>query len=145
MFPDLTSLTACSTFSSSCSPCSELHSMSLPRLSWSLSSSSTGTASGELVGVSGAWLGELPELGCPSPYLIIVSTYKSLVMSSSTLGALALVIKCSTCLRWAPQISLMAIWWLCLSSLFHALISAGGGLTFGEFGKPRGAARLHAL
>ena len=130
-------LIACWTFSNSCEPCSEFQSTSLPLLNWYSWFARIGipprigTASEDSDGVLGAWLGELPELGSPSPCCIIVSTYKSLVMARSSLGALALVIKYSTCFKWAPQMSLMVIWCLCLSSLFHNLVSVGEGVTFG--------------
>ena len=102
-----------------------------PCLGWSLSSSESETDVVEPVDLNLSRLGELAELTCPSPEASMVSTYKSLVMLSSWAGALALVMKCSTCLKWAPQMSLTTIWCLCLPSLSHALVPVGNGLTFG--------------
>ena len=138
---DKSCLIACWTFSSSCRPRSEPQALSLSLLCWSQRvigySSRTGvppligTASNDSVGELGAWLEELPVLDSPSPCSTIVLTYKSLVIARSMSGALALVIRCSTLLKWSPQISLTASWCLCLCSFFHSLVSFGVGLVFG--------------
>ena len=148
---EIPSLIACWDLTKSSEPCSELQCMRLPLLSlycWFARIGippRIGTASEDSDGVLGAWLEELPELGSPSPCCSIVSTYKSLVMARSSLGALALVIRCSTCLKCAPQMSLMVIWCLCLSSLFHNLVSVGEGSLFVQCGGLCGAAMAHAL